>query len=85
MKAKKIIRIIASILLAGTILTWVIAGSNTGWTKTVINEMQTDEITGLEFPVEKKVFYPGVDFLGMGSLLAIGIFTTSLIIRKKKS
>jgi hypothetical protein len=59
-------------------------GSSQGWTKTKISEMQVDEITGLEFPVEKDALVIGVDILVAGIFGSFGIFAITFLPKLKK-
>jgi len=69
---KKILRMIAAILLVGSIGFWVATGANRSWTKTGVPEKFTDTTTGLEGIQWHEKFVPGVDFLG-AALVAAGI------------
>jgi hypothetical protein len=41
--------------------------------------MKTDEITGIEYPVWKEKFVPGVDFLAAGSGLSLVLLAVSFL------
>jgi len=76
---KRILRVIAVILVVGAIAFWAAAGANRGWTKTRIPKKIVDEVTGLEGIQWQNKFVPGVDFLGAallggGILAGISIF-----------
>jgi len=68
---KKNLRLIAAILLVGSIAFWAAAGANRGWTKTRVPKKVVDEVTGLEGIQWQDKFVPGVDFLG-AALLGAG-------------
>jgi hypothetical protein len=68
---KKNLRLIAAILLVGSIAFWAAAGANRGWTKTHVPKKTMDEATGLEGIQWQEKFVPGVDFLG-AALLGAG-------------
>jgi hypothetical protein len=68
---KKNLRLIAAILLVGSIAFWAAAGANRGWTKTHVPKKTMDEVTGLEGIQWQEKFVPGVDFLG-AALLGAG-------------
>lgn len=73
---RTIIRFVAILSLLSVAGFWLAAGADRGWTKTSVTTMQTDEITGLEFPVIENRFVPGVDFLAtglIGSLLLLAL------------
>lgn len=73
---RKVLLAAALLASAATLVLWGAKGANRGWTKTEVSEMHTDEVTGLEYPVAKKAFVPGLDFLGLGlgfsAVLALG-------------
>ena len=71
---KRSLRIIAGILLVGSIAFWAAAGANRGWTKTRVPKKMMDEATGLEGIQWQEKFVPGVDFLG-AALLGAGVLT----------
>ena len=68
---KRALRIIAGILIVGSVAFWAAAGANRGWTKTRVPVKTVDETTGLEGIQWQKKFVPGVDFLG-AALLGAG-------------
>ncbi len=61
---------------------WFAGGMNMGWTKTYIEIMKTDEVTGIEYPDKVSRFVPGVDFLvpGIGAGI-VCIFVGAAILR----
>jgi hypothetical protein len=61
---KKALRIVAVILAVGSIIFWMAAGANRGWTKTSVPRKIVDQVTGIEGVIYEKHFVPGVDFLG---------------------
>ena len=69
---KRILRIIAAVLIVGAIAFWAAAGANRGWTKTRVPKKVMDEVTGLEGIQWQDKFVPGVDFLG-AALLGAGV------------
>ena len=69
---KQTFRMVAAVLLVGSIVCWVAAGANRGWTKTRVPEKVTDEVTGLEGVQWQDKFVPGIDFLG-AALLGAGV------------
>jgi hypothetical protein len=81
---KKIFRIVAAILAAGSIIFWVAAGANRGWTKTSVPMKIVDEVTGIEGVSYEKHFVPGVDFLG-AALVGAGILAGISILLRTKS
>ena len=75
----KALRIIAGALLATTLLWWLLSGANTGWTKTSVATMKSDEITGIDYPIWEKRFVPGVDFLGVGATISLLILGSTFL------
>ena len=76
---KKTLRLVATILVVGSIAFWLAAGANRGWTKTHVPRKVVDEVTGLEGVQWQNKFVPGVDFLaaaflGAGILAGISFF-----------
>lgn len=64
---------------------WAALGANTGWTKDRVQEMRTDEITGIEHSVWTERWMPGVDFLAVGLACSAGLLIASLAIRTRKA
>jgi hypothetical protein len=80
---KRTIRMIAAILIVGTIAFWAATGANRGWTKTSVPKKIVDEVTGIEGVTYEKHFVPGVDFVG-AALLGAGILAgISILFRTK--
>jgi hypothetical protein len=66
------LRILAMLLLLDALLTWVGTGASRGWTKTTAFVEKTDDVTGLTYHEDRKVFEPGVDFL-IGAAGTVGL------------
>jgi len=80
---KRLLRIIAAVLAAGSIIFWAAVGANRGWTKTSVPGKIVDPVTGIEGVTYEKHFVPGVDFLG-AALLGAGILAgASFLFRTK--
>ncbi|HLS28401.1 MAG TPA: hypothetical protein VK041_07105 [Opitutales bacterium] len=65
----KVIRfftILSVLTIVTTLGVWIIGGAHRGWTQTRIVEMHFDEITEIEYPVERSGFIPGIEVLGAG-------------------
>ena len=71
---KKILCLLALLVLLAASITWLATGANRGWTKTSEAVKTMDEVTGIEGITYQKRFAPGLDFLGAG-LLGAGILT----------
>ena len=69
---KRILRMMAAMLVAGAVVFWALAGANRGWTKTHVPVKTVDAVTGLEWVQWRDKFVPGVDFLG-AALLGAGV------------
>jgi hypothetical protein len=80
---KKILRLVALILVVGSLALWVATGMNRGWTKTSIPRKTLDEVTGIEGITYEKHFVPGVDFLGVSVLGAVVLTGLSFLYRTK--
>jgi hypothetical protein len=76
------LRIAALLLMLFVLGFWLLRGHNTGFTKNQVMTTVHDPVTGLDGPVWTKQFVPGVDFLGVGLLLAALQFASSFVIRK---
>lgn len=73
------IRIATLIFWMALVVWWASFGMNTGWTKTSVSTMETDPITGIEYPVWKKQFVPGVDLLAAGTGCAAALLGLSFL------
>jgi hypothetical protein len=79
------LRLVALALLLGTVGFWAAKGAHTGWSQNQVPVKQTDEITGIEFVTYEQRFVPGVEFLGAGTGLAVGLFAVSLFFKRKSN
>ena len=82
------LRIAAVILWLSILSWWILAGRNSGWTKTSVSTMETDPITGINYPVWKKQFVPGIDLLAVGTgcaVVLIGISFLPVLSRNTKN
>ena len=75
----KLLKLFALFAAVACISWWVFAGMNRGWTKTSVATMETDPVTGIEYPVWKKQFVPGVDFLGAGLVGSVLVFSIGFL------
>ena len=82
------LRIAAVILWLSILSWWILAGRNSGWTKTSVSTMETDPITGINYPVWKKQFVPGIDLLAVGTgcaVVLVGISFLPVLSRNTKN
>ncbi|MFZ0826544.1 MAG: hypothetical protein WAO02_03895 [Verrucomicrobiia bacterium] len=82
---KRILRIIAAMLVAGAVVFWVATGANCGWTKTHIPIKTVDSVTGLEGIRWQEKFVPGVDFLGAALLGSVILAGLSIFVPRKSN
>ena len=73
------LRIAAVVFWLALLAWWAAAGMNPGWTKTSVATMETDPVTGIEYPVWKKQFVPGVDLLAAGTGCAAALVALSFL------
>ena len=80
---RTILRLVALAVALISLVLWLFGGPNLGWTKTSIDRVETDPVTGLQgrFPEDRLLL--GVDFL-TGALLTAGLLAgTSFLFRKR--
>jgi len=80
---KRILQLMAVLVLLVAGTTWLATGANRGWTKTSVMIKTLDPVTEIEGITYQKKFLPGVDFLGGSALLAGVLGAASLFFRKK--
>ena len=80
---KRTLQVLAALVATGVLATWLGTGAHRGWTKTSVQKMTLDEVTGIESPSYRRRFVAGVDFLGAGTLAAGALAVVSLLFRKK--
>jgi hypothetical protein len=82
---KKNLRILAAIVVLGSVGFWAATGANRGWTKTSVAKRTLDETTGIEGITYEKKFVPGLEFLG-SALFGAGVLAgISLFARSKQT
>ena len=81
---KKILQLLAVLVLLAAGTTWLATGTNRGWTKTSVAVKTLDPVTGIEGISYEKKFLPGVDFLGAAALGAGVLAGASLFFRNNK-
>jgi hypothetical protein len=80
---KKILQLLAMLVLLAAGTTWLATGASRGWTKTSVMVKTLDPVTGIEGITYQKKFLPGVDFLGASALVAGALAGSSLFFRNK--
>lgn len=80
---KKALQVLAALVAVGVVAIWLATGAQRGWTKTSLQTMTLDEVTGIESPTYRKGFVAGVDFLGAGTLAAGALAAVSLFFRNQ--
>ena len=80
---KKILQILALVVVLAAAITWLATGANRGWTKTSVPVKTLDEVTGIEGITYQSKFLPGVDFLGAAIIVAGALAGSSLFFRNK--
>ncbi len=80
---KKILQLLAVLVLLAAGVTWLATGANRGWTKTSVPVKTLDPVTEIEGITYQKKFLPGVDFLGAAFVVASALAGTSLFFRNK--
>ncbi len=82
---KKILQILALLVVLAAAATWLATGANRGWTKTSVPVKTMDPVTGIEGISYRSKFLPGVDFLGAAGTVAVFLAGTSFFFRKPKT
>ena len=81
---KRILQLLAVLVLLAAGVTWLATGANRGWTKTSVAVKTLDPVTEIEGIEYQKKFLPGVDFLG-ASALGVGLLAgASFFFRNNK-
>jgi hypothetical protein len=81
---KRILQILAVLVLLVAGATWLVTGANVGWTKTSVAVKTLDPVTEIEGITYQKKFLPGVDFLGGAAAVAAALIGASFFFRNKK-
>ena len=81
---RRILQLLAVLVLLVAGTTWLATGANRGWTKTSVMVKTLDPVTGIDGISYDKKFLPGVDFLSASALVAGLLAGTSLFFRNKK-
>jgi hypothetical protein len=82
---KRVLQILAVLVLLAAGTTWLATGASRGWTKTSVMVKTLDPVTGIEGITYERKFLPGVDFLGAAFGGAAMLAGASLFFRKPKT
>lgn len=82
---KKTLRLLALVLVLGTVSFWAAKGAHRGWSQDRVPVKQVDEITGLEHVTYEDRYVPGVDFLGGGLCISALVLVVSFFVRQKSN
>ena len=82
---KRILQVLAVLVLLAAGATWLATGATIGWTKTSVAVKTLDPVTEIEGITYQKKFLPGVDFLGAAFGGAALLAGASLFFRKPKT
>jgi hypothetical protein len=80
---KAALNTLACLIALATLAVWVATGAHRGWTQTTVTVMETDEVTGLQYPVPHKKFVMGVELLGLGLAAAATMSGIALFVKSK--
>ncbi|HZL79621.1 MAG TPA: hypothetical protein VFC17_12280 [Candidatus Limnocylindrales bacterium] len=81
---KRILQLLAVLVLLAAGTTWLATGANRGWTKTSRPNGTVDEVTGIMDQTPVNCFVAGVDFLGAAALTSGILAGASFFFRNKK-
>ena len=82
---KKILQLLAVLVLVASGATWLATGAHVGWTKISRPNGTLDEVTGIVDQTPVPCFVAGVDFLGASAMVAGLLAGASLFFRNKKT
>jgi len=80
---KKLLNILALVIVLAAGTTWLVTGANRAWTKTSVEVKTLDPVTGIEGITYQPKFLPGVDFLGAAAGIAAVLAGSSLLFCNK--
>jgi hypothetical protein len=82
---RRILQMLALLVVLAAAVTWLATGANRGWTKTSVPVKTLDTVTGIEGITYQNKFLPGVDFLGAALGGAALLAGASFFFRKPKT
>lgn len=80
-----LLRALAALTLGGVLTYWVLQGAHRGWNIDKVPVNKTDEITGIAYVDYEERFVPGVEFLATGTAVALLLFGSSFLFRRRLS
>jgi len=78
---KKALQAVAVLVAVAAVGIWLATGAHRGWTKTQVEKITVDEITGIEGRSYEKQFVAGAELLSAGLLTAVTLAGISLFFR----
>jgi hypothetical protein len=78
------LRLLALLVLAGTVTWWATTGAHRGWSKNTVEVRTLDEITGIEKITYDDRLVPGVDTLALGGAAAVVLAGLSFVFGRKR-
>lgn len=69
-RLRRSLALVAFVIFAAGLGTWVATGRHLGWTQTSVVSQQHDEITGIDYPVRRDAFIAGVEIPAATTALA---------------
>jgi hypothetical protein len=82
---KRTLQILALVVAAVAVITWLALGANRGWTRTSVPVKSVDAVTGIEGIEYRKQFVPGVDLLGAAIMGAATLAGASFLFRQQQT
>ncbi len=79
---RKLLQILALVIALGAMITWLVTGSDMGWTKTEVQTESIEPVTELRVLHTEKKFIAGMDFLGVAFGTAASLTVASFFFRK---
>ena len=82
---KRTLQILALVVAAVAVISWLALGANRGWTRTSVPVKSVDAVTGIEGIEYRKQFVPGVDLLGCALIGAAMLSGASFLFRQQQT
>ncbi|MFT5836679.1 MAG: hypothetical protein ACI9ZV_000175 [Candidatus Azotimanducaceae bacterium] len=81
---RPILRILALLIIVGSMLFWISTGSHTGFSKNRVEIPQIDPITQIEYIDYEERFVMGVEYLSLAYGAAISCFALSFAFGRRR-